>query len=488
MLSNDLNGCQFGQVRKFYRTYLAKYPIFRAVKRVALMAWWLLRNTIITPIRLLGRPRIFYRTYLARYWVFRQLKNLLLLIYFRFPGVFTRFSQLLRRIRTYRLITMQDFVAQQGIKPVLIAPPGRIEIPGPRFIGHYPVELHGGETVVLDMPAIEVAEIPGAAVMGGTNLILCGKSAIHPDLFVPSRDMIPAEIFGVATMDFGRDEISLRIPRRVKRTKRAISLLGQCTGNYAHWLTETLPKLLIVDTLGQFDGLPLLVDEWIHPNFYASIKLFNNGNREMVQVGRWEVLLLPGVVEISPPSYVPYESRRHVEDLEIPVPSPDVFRFSRFALEMLRNAAQGVAQSSMISGSRKLYLRRPPESVGNGRLITNLEEVERLILGYGFEAIDPGKLSIAEQIAVFRDAECIISPVGAALANAIFAPAGCRIIALAPYYENANYYYFSNMMGALGHELHYVLGPQMEMDGHAFHRDYSIDIEALDDALSGLAR
>jgi capsular polysaccharide biosynthesis protein len=121
-------------------------------------------------------------------------------------------------------------------------------------------------------------------------------------------------------------------------------------------------------------------------------------------------------------------------------------------------------------------------------MIINMAEVESLILSYGFEALDPAELSVVDQMAVFQDAEYIISPVGAALANAIFTPAGCKVIALAPYYENANYYYYSNLMGVLGHDLHYVLGTQVEMDGHVLHRNYSIDLDALKEALERLAK
>lgn len=118
-------------------------------------------------------------------------------------------------------------------------------------------------------------------------------------------------------------------------------------------------------------------------------------------------------------------------------------------------------------------------------MIANIEKVERLIMKFGFKVIDPGKLSFAEQISVFMNADTIVSAVGAAMANMIFMPSGSRIIAMAPYYENANYYYFSNMAGVLDHELFYVLGPQKETGDHPLHKDYDVDIGALFGALKG---
>ena len=100
--------------------------------------------------------------------------------------------------------------------------------------------------------------------------------------------------------------------------------------------------------------------------------------------------------------------------------------------------------------------------------------------------LDPAKLSFQDQILAFRGVEKIISPLGAALANAIFTKPGCKIIGLSPYYHNANYYYFSNFMATLGHEMYYVLGPQNDTGGHPLHKDYGIDIKAFSEAIEFL--
>ena len=383
---------------------------------------------------------------------------------------------------------MRDFKGKQSIASILIAPTEVNLIPGPKFIGSYPIELHRAETVSVEMPQIEVVVIPKAIVVGGTNLIICGSQVIHPDLLVPSRDAIRAELFGVASVDPTAEVIQLSLQRQLKKRGMAISLLGQCTGNYAHWLTETLPKLMIVDAIEEFNGLPLLIDEWIHPNFRASIELLGSGKRPLIEVGLWKGVALSSVVEISPPSYIPFESRGYVCERTVPEPDPHIFAFSKIALGMLRDSAHA-AVATYKSKSRKLYLSRSSKSVGNGRLLVNLAEVESIIHAHGFETIDPAELDFSEQIAVFRDAKCIISPVGSALVNAIFTPAGCKVIALAPYYENANYYFFSNLMGVLGHDLRYVLGPQVEnAGGHIVHQNYSINLDALREALECFAR
>ena len=183
-----------------------------------------------------GAPRKFYRAYLARYMFFRQTRSAV--------GTVSRFPQRMLflmvrpfRERTFNLISMRDFLAgQQNCVVRKIDPGMEIEIRGPRFIGYCPP--NNAESVCLKAPEIELFEIPEATVVGGTNFILAKNTVIHPDLFIPSRDLSPAELYGSATINPTIGQIKLYLKRASKKVDRAISLLGQCTGNYAHWITE----------------------------------------------------------------------------------------------------------------------------------------------------------------------------------------------------------------------------------------------------------
>ena len=93
--------------------------------------------------------------------------------------------------------------------------------------------------------------------------------------------------------------------------------------------------------------------------------------------------------------------------------------------------------------------------------------------------ITPESMGFTEQVVACVDAEIIIAPIGASLANMIFARSGCKIIVLSPYYDEASYYYYSNLAGVLGHELHYVLGYQINENRHPIHRDYRIKVDDL---------
>lgn len=385
----------------------------------------------------------------------------------------------------FTLVAISNYVVNNDLETTALEPKTILPIQGPRFLGAYPFKPNAQDTVHLNMPQLEVTRLKNVSVIGGTNFIFTDSEAIHPDEFVPERDVCPAELNGIAKISLDFQTISIYSSQKTT-IEMGVSLLGSCTGNYAHWLTETLPKLIIVDSLGGYEGYPLLIDSWIHPNFVDSISLFNKSHRPIIKIGRWDTTFVKSLVDISPPAYIPPEYRHFLETNTLVEPSAADFPFSRVALNMLRDAAHKTIDQIASDHPKKLYLHRARESCGNTRQVTNIDAIERIVKDYGYEMLDPAKLSFQEQISAFMGVEKIISPLGAALANTIFTRPGCRIIGLSPYYHNANYYYFSNFMATLGHEMYYVLGPQNSIGGHPLHKNYDVDIKAFSDAIEFL--
>jgi capsular polysaccharide biosynthesis protein len=80
-------------------------------------------------------------------------------------------------------------------------------------------------------------------------------------------------------------------------------------------------------------------------------------------------------------------------------------------------------------------------SRSGSRIVTNEDEVVRMLEPFGFEVIDPGAMPVAEQIRTFAGADAIVAPHGAALANLAFASAGAAVIELfAPDYVQGCYW------------------------------------------------
>lgn len=466
-----------------------KMPFTRSVFYLAAIPYRHIRNLVLGGYGTLKK--------LARY-----IKEILRTIFYTHLYKYTFFKlavSFIRRIRTtlskirimvahgiaaknYGMSTRSEFIIKNGIPCIIIKQALDLEIDGPKFIGTYDFIPTGEKTVKLIQNQLDISVYTNAFVMGGTNFTRIDDTIVHPDQYIAVRDVCPAELNGIARINLKSNSVSL-YAGDAKIYKNAISLLGCCTGNYAHWLTETLPKLLLLDSMEAFSDYPLLVDSWIHPNFIASINLVRKNIRELIFVPRWKTLQIQNLIDVSPPAYVPPEYRTLHERQLLETPRSTDFPFSRHALNLLRDRAHEALKIEPPKIECKIFLHRPRESCGNTRYVKNIADVEKLVKLYGYTFLDPAKLSFEEQVKVFSEASHVISPLGAALSNMIFAYPKCRILGLSPYYENANYYYFSNFMGVLGHELHYVLGEQVTETGHPFHRDYEINIAALKVAL-----
>lgn len=81
-----------------------------------------------------------------------------------------------------------------------------------------------------------------------------------------------------------------------------------------------------------------------------------------------------------------------------------------------------------IEATRKVYLLRNAPT----RRIRNNGETEQVFRRQGWEIIDPGLLSLEEQIYLFRQCQAVAGVHGAALTNLLWLPAGASVVELMP--------------------------------------------------------
>ena len=101
---------------------------------------------------------------------------------------------------------------------------------------------------------------------------------------------------------------------------------------------------------------------------------------------------------------------------------------------LLRDRLTPLAGSRM---GKRIYVSR-----AGRRRITNEEKVRRLLVGRGFTVIEDQPRSLREQIGLFHEAEIVVAPHGAALANLLWCRPGTLVVELAsecyfpPFYQN----------------------------------------------------
>ena len=76
-------------------------------------------------------------------------------------------------------------------------------------------------------------------------------------------------------------------------------------------------------------------------------------------------------------------------------------------------------------GDRRLLVSRADV---NARRVLNEDEVFGRLEPHGFERVTPGRLPLAEQVALFSQAQIVVGTHGAGLANIVFMPEGGSVI------------------------------------------------------------
>jgi capsular polysaccharide biosynthesis protein len=124
----------------------------------------------------------------------------------------------------------------------------------------------------------------------------------------------------------------------------------------------------------------------------------------------------------------------------------------------------------------------------HNRIVTNEDEVVEMLAGRDFKVIDPGELPVTEQIRTFAEAEWIVAPHGAALANLAFASHGASVIELfAPDYVQLCYWKLAYCVPGLGYR--YLLGTGREPGNDRMAgvmSDITLDLAALERTLDAL--
>jgi capsular polysaccharide biosynthesis protein len=320
------------------------------------------------------------------------------------------------------------------------------------------------------MAAITVAEWGDATVVGKFDTVLVGRHCIVGDLWQRDTERTFDEVRDYAHV--GSSRIAYYRARQPGMTlDRAIVLVGGPTGNWAHWVTEYLPKVALVCALEQYRDWPLVIDADLHPNIVASLDLVGP-RRELVRLPEGVTLRLQRAVTVGSPGYTAYEYRYDWEN------GPPGFKrehtvFSPAALDLVRRSAWR-STGAQPGRERRVYITRPK---GSMRPFVGGEQVERFFASLGFEIIDTAGLNAAQQVQLFSTARCIVGQSGAGLTNLVFAPPGCRVIVFAANSPHSIFHYFANMGAAAGHHVYYCFGESIyEPGGHPGHAGFSIEL------------
>ena len=141
-------------------------------------------------------------------------------------------------------------------------------------------------------------------------------------------------------------------------------------------------------------------------------------------------------------------------------------------------------EAPVAAPGRRLFVLRG--RAASRRLLNEDAVASMLAARFGFEAIDPGALSIDEQLHAFRDASVIVGPHGAALANVVFA---ARPTLLVEIFHSEPQIFYHSLCHALGARHYAVRGAPTSASSDASrpdNSDFVVDERALGEVLSSI--
>jgi len=416
---------------------------------------------------------LLYRNHLKQYvvvrWVARWIWRNLFPMYIRLS---------LFMAKRYSLTKLSEFAKETGIPTCKLAEAVVVETLPPKVFPvsdrSYLLAPHDRYT----FPEIFVATFKDAMTLGGTNLILADGKVVCHDLYDFERDYTAEELHG-------RTLISPK-SRRLKFAFRdkapesipvAATFVDACAPNYAHWMTEVLPRVALFCAEERFSDVPIVVNEGLHHNIMESLFLVTGADREVITLPIGKALAVDELYLTSVAGYVPFERRTNKGS------DHSHGMFSPRALELLRNRLGVVAQKTEKGAwPEKIFLRRN----SGVRRVTNAVELEKLLMTYGYVIVEPEALTFSQQVRYFSHAKVIVGPTGAGFANAVFCERGTHVAILISKYKGMAYKYWVNMLDPLGIKLSYVLGDIVENRDYGVHGDFEINTSYLVEFLDNL--
>jgi hypothetical protein len=177
-----------------------------------------------------------------------------------------------------------------------------------------------------------------------------------------------------------------------------IAVTPEAPGNYYHWLIDLLPRVGLLKSCGHPLDRVLINGIGAHYE-QKSLRTLN------FPVGR---------------VYVTARDRFLIENAVIPSMDHSSKAIAPWKIDMLR----GLRTSRAALPAKRIYVSRKRAAV---RRIINEDELTGLLRSANFELLELESMTWNEQVAIFAQAEVVLAPHGAALANIAFCEPGSLI-------------------------------------------------------------
>ena len=376
------------------------------------------------------------------------------------------------------IASLQDYARAHALEFEELIAPREVVVAAPA--------VHGGRTLASirgRTRSVFRCVLEDVVVSGKSNLLLISDCAL--------MDYQGDEISRVE-INFDADPIVLAAkgnrltildsaePSRLPQLGRAFTLVGVHTWNYGHWIFEFLFQVWACMDKPGFRDLPLLIDQQMPPQLREALEFFLGASHPIVVMAPGTSVRVGQLWTCSKIAYWPAGERPG----SAPAPEAEIAD-TRALAELVNRLGPRLdaAPPAPPDTARRIYLQRHDTQ---NRRISNRVEVEAWFKSQGFEIIDLGAISFAQQLARLRAADIVVGPDGAAFYGLLFARPGTRIGMLAqPLLEG--YEWWNQMFTELGHRVLLLRGDMHRLNPHyRSQSDFTVNVTELPGFLAEL--
>lgn len=253
----------------------------------------------------------------------------------------------------------------------------------------------------------------------------------------------------------------------------AIFIGGRDFTNWYHWLVDGLPALHLANSLPEhLRDLPVLIPEQIfrYPTMLDALELFRQ-HRDMIVMPEWAMVHAKKLVWIDPleVSNIPKTSAKTDKE-------PRIHMLHREGMESYRDVYVQKFAPKPIKATRKIVLARD-----TARRSYNQQDALDVAAEFGFEPIYPEKLTLEEQVRIFREASHILGPSGAGFAGLLFSQPGTKALC----WQDTRLRFMTILpdLATLNHSDYQHFFYQSDENRGLFRSSYTLDTNALRVAL-----
>lgn len=306
-----------------------------------------------------------------------------------------------------------------------------------------------------DIPAPVLAEVPNVRLLAPFG---AGYDERHRLIY---ETTVPSDYRVEKAVSLGTHFRSRRV-RPDKELEIACSFLYRWDDNYGHWVYEVLPRAQGVLEWQRRNGtkVPVLVRKDGDPIQRESLRMLGFEESQFVPFDA-ECILVRNLL---------ISSFRH----NALVASPRGLRWLRDTLLQ----SLGMNPEPTPSDRRRVLVLRP-RSVA--RSMVNDAEVGELLARHGFESFYLERLSFAEKVRLFAQAELVVAPHGAGLSSLVFCKRAAIIELVG---RHINHAHFFGLAGSLGHKFGVLVNPDSPFSLYQQRENIRVDLGALERAVA----